>query len=160
MDSWDNRQRLASVWCESSNPPSLPVELGTDERTNGWTDEPTDGLSFAYDEPVAALTARGRGTSYKSPGTGNWNEGSSDRGSRQSMSKRQSVQEKVLSSTEQWRGRVLSSGEGTKALINAATISSCPLYTISCAVLLHLSKKECKKKRKKKKIRSMQKDTL
>lgn len=39
---------------------------------------------------------------------------------------------------------VPSSGEGTKALINAATISSCPLYMISCAVLLHFSKKEKK----------------
>lgn len=48
---------------------------------------------------------------------------------------------------------VPSSEEGTKALINAATISSCPLYMISCAVLLHFSKKE-------KKIRNMQKDTL
>lgn len=98
MDSWDNRQRLASVWCESSNPPSLPVELGTDERTNGWTDEPTDGLSFAYDEPVAALTARGRGTSYKSPGTGNWNEGSSDRGS---------IQETISTGESSFIGRAM-----------------------------------------------------
>lgn len=34
-------------------------------------DKPTDGLTFAYDEPARALTARGRGTSYKSPGTSN-----------------------------------------------------------------------------------------
>lgn len=40
----------------------------------------TDGLTFAYDEPARALTARGRGTSYKSPGTSNWNEGNFEEG--------------------------------------------------------------------------------
>ncbi|KAF7399709.1 hypothetical protein HZH68_008301 [Vespula germanica] len=37
--------------------------------TSWTTDKRTDGLSFAYNEPMVALTARGRGTSYKSPGT-------------------------------------------------------------------------------------------
>lgn len=33
--------------------------------------KPTDGLTFAYDGPARALTARGCGMSYKSPGTSN-----------------------------------------------------------------------------------------
>lgn len=62
-------QFLTNVWW-TLDPPS-PT------RTK---DKPTDGLTFAYDEPARALTARGRGTSYKSPGTSNWNEGNFEEG--------------------------------------------------------------------------------
>lgn len=109
---------------------------------NGWTnkrtDGPTDGLSFAYDELAAALTARGRGTSYKSPGTGNWNEGNFHRGS---------LQETISIGESSFIGPVmtrliLSSGGGANGLINLPTIFIFPFCTTRFLVFTEIQTAE------------------